>query len=52
LTDRLPKPDYSSEEKLRREKEEKFRRRTYEAPTSLPDINKLQERDSQLKVKK
>jgi len=30
LTDRLPKPNYDSEEKRRREKEEMMRRRTYE----------------------
>ena len=30
LTDRLPKPNYDSEEQKRREKEEMLRRRTYE----------------------
>jgi NIMA (never in mitosis gene a)-related kinase len=40
LTDRLPKPNYDNEERKRREKEEKFRRRTYEGGNSmLPDIN-------------
>jgi hypothetical protein len=30
LTDRLPKPNYDTEEKNRREREEQMRRRTYE----------------------
>jgi hypothetical protein len=39
LTDRLPKPDYSSEAKLKREIEEKYKRRTYEGSNpNLPDI--------------
>jgi hypothetical protein len=40
LTDRLPKPNYTSEEKRRREQEELLRRRTYEGSSALlPDIN-------------
>jgi len=39
LTDRLPKPDYTSEETLRREKEEKQRRRTYEG-SGQADVKK------------
>jgi NIMA (never in mitosis gene a)-related kinase len=39
LTDRLPKPNYDSDEKARREKEELLRRRTYEGSSALlPDI--------------
>ena len=40
LTDRLPKPNYDSDEQRRREKEEILRRRTYEGSQMLPDINK------------
>ena len=39
LTDRLPKPNYDKEERSRREKEEKFRRRTHEGSNSmLPEV--------------
>ena len=39
LTDRLPKPNYDSEQQRRREKEEMLRRRTYEGNSQmLPEI--------------
>lgn len=40
LTDRLPKPAYSSQERKRRQQEEYLRRRTYEGSASQPYYSK------------
>jgi len=38
LTDRLPKPNYDSDEQKRREMEELHRRRTHEGSQMLPEL--------------